>query len=583
MKEDLIGKKINKWTVLEEKEGRKFECVCECGRHKIISRNALVSGRATSCGKCDFKPLNGRFNEWTIIKYIGNKKYLCRCSCGKESVVDGYSLTSGRSKSCGHTAYNNEDLTGRVFGEWTVIERDHNNFWVCKCSCGNKQVIEAKYLRSGKTTHCKSGKHRFTDLTGKTFGHWKVLRYAGDHKWVCRCSCGTEREVYGGALTGGYSKSCGCEKYENSIRTMLERYGDMAPARADSPREAWQLEVLYNKSVFIKYINELGYKPTADELSKLLNTDRNVILKIIHRYSLLKSIDYEPSVSNQEKELYDFIKSIYDGEIQRSNRTIIKPYELDIYIPDKRMAIEFNGSYWHSEGRKDSKYHQRKTLMCAKLGIRLVHVFEYEWDDPDRRSKVEMYLKGLFQSRQKIYGRYTEVRNISFEDAMKFEDKYHINGGTRSSINLGLFYNGELLAVMTFGTPRFTDDYEYELIRYCCKFGVMILGGAEKLFKRFLTEYNPNSVICYSDISKFTGNIYTRLGFKCSINDLTQPNYVWVNTVTKDIKTRYQVTKQRLVKAYPEKQNNTESEIMEGFGYMKVYDSGNLRLVWLKA
>ena len=58
---------------------------------------------------------------------------------------------------------------------------------------------------------------------------------------------------------------------------------------------------------------------------------------------------------------------------------------------------------------------------------------------------------------------------------------------------------------------------------------------------------------------------------------------MWVNTVTKDIKTRYQVTKQRLVKAYPEKQNNTESEIMEGFGYMKVYDSGNLRLVWLKA
>lgn len=580
MKKNLIGTKVNKWTVIKEVEADRFDCVCECGRHKIISRNALVSKRATSCGLCDFKPLTGTFNEWTILKYIGNKQYLCRCSCGTEAILDSYTLKSGRSKSCGH---NKEDLTGKTFGEWKVIERDHNSFWLCECSCGTRQVIQAKYLKSGRTTHCKNGKHRFTDLTGKVFGEWKVLSYAGDYKWLCKCSCGTERIVCGSALVAGKSKSCGCVKYKHSIKTMVERYGDLAPARVNNPRDEWQLEVLYDKDSFIKYLKSLGFKPTANDLSRLLDTDSNVVLKTVHKYNALDYIDYTPSVSDQEKEVFEFVKSVYSGEIKQSDRTVLTPYELDIYIPDKKLAIEFNGSYWHSDDQKDYKYHQRKTIECAKVGIRLIHIFEYEWDDINKRDKIERYLKDILVDNNRVYGRDTILKEISLDEALKFEDKYHISGHANSIVNIALMYNNEILSVMTFGKPRFTSDYEYELIRYCCKSGVTVVGGAEKLFKYFTDTYKPNSILCYSDISKFTGNIYTRLGFRCTIDDITQPNYVWVNTVSKDIKSRYQTTKQKLVKDGCGTESMTESDIMKRLGYVKVYDSGNLRLVWKRS
>ncbi|MBR4316364.1 MAG: hypothetical protein IKP65_05310 [Alphaproteobacteria bacterium] len=71
----------------------------------------------------------------------------------------------------------------------------------------------------------------------------------------------------------------------------------------------------------------------------------------------------------------DFIKSIYPYDIIENDKTMIKPYELDIYIPEKQVAIEFDGIYWHNEENKPKNYHLMKTELCEEKGIHLIHIF----------------------------------------------------------------------------------------------------------------------------------------------------------------------------------------------------------------
>ena len=247
------------------------------------------------------------------------------------------------------------------------------------------------------------------------------------------------------------------------------------------------------------------------------------------------------------------------------------------------MKLEFNGSYWHSYPLKDMMYHQNKSFACAKLGIQLIHIFEYEWLDNTKQSIIKDILRNIIQpqSAKVEYARNTVIKSIDKDVEMDFLNKYHMQGYANSSIKLGLFHNNELLGVMTFGKPRFSSQYTYEIIRLAWKLGTVVIGGAEKLFSHFIKEYNPDTVISYCDISKFSGSIYTRLGFTRD-DKLSKPNYIWIRTKDNVVYTRYQTMKQKLIAKGLGTSDQTESEIMESLGFLKVYDAGNLRFIWTK-
>jgi len=98
--------------------------------------------------------------------------------------------------------------------------------------------------------------------------------------------------------------------------------------------------------------------------------------------------------SNQEESFVTYIKTIYDGKMLINNRSIIPPYELDVFLPDKLLAFEYNGTYWHNEGiTKPIGYHQMKTDMCSGSGIKLIHIWEKEWVDSNTTTKE--FIKGL--------------------------------------------------------------------------------------------------------------------------------------------------------------------------------------------
>ena len=171
---------------------------------------------------------------------------------------------------------------------------------------------------------------------------------------------------------------------------------------------------------------------------------------------------------------------------------------------------------------------------------------------------IKAKLKALFDVDQKrIYARKCLIKEISVFDKNEFLNKYHIQGEDKSKIKLGLFYNDELVAVMTFGKSRLNKHYEWELIRYATKYKV--IGGAGKLLKYFERNYKPNSIITYADRRFSQGNMYFKLGF--NLDHISQPNYIWIKD--DKILTRYQTQKHMLKNVIHKFDNKlTEAENM---------------------
>ena len=279
--------------------------------------------------------------------------------------------------------------------------------------------------------------------------------------------------------------------------------------------------------------------------------------------------------SQKELDLFNYIKNkLPKLNIQHNIKSIIPPLELDIYIPELKLAIEFNGNYWHSSELKDKYYHINKTNLCKEKGIRLIHIFEWEWDN-----KKDQILKridnaiGIYHKR--IYARQCIIKEIKDNNIVKeFLNTHHLQGYINSSINLGLYYKEELVAVMTFGKPRFNKKYEYELLRFATKYH--IIGGASKLFTYFKKHFSFTSIISYQNLNWGYGNLYSILNFK--LIDISKPNYIWFNSDI--VYTRYQCQKYKLKNILKDKFNIelSENENMKNNGFVKIHDCGNA--VW---
>lgn len=586
---DLTDKYFGEWHVKSYLGKQMWECECSCGKIKNINGADLRKGKSTSCGHTRKDNLVGKeFQHLKIVEYLEDNKYHYRCECkicGKEFIVHTYHLEHNNIPKCNHGGLDERiiDITDQYFGEWHVDSYAGNKMWNCTCSCGTKQKIKGKDLRSGLTTQCKH--HNIQSLLNQEFGNWKVIEQVGNNdKWVCECKCEnhTRKVLKGSYLRNGESRSCGCKSYELTRNTLKMRYGDTATARANNPREEWQIDIVENPEKFKQYLETFSSKPSAQELERLLNTRDVTLLRKIHKYGLENYVVINDISSELEKELLRYVESIYNKAIEHNIRNILpNNREIDILLKDDNIGIEFNGTYWHSDIVKGTKYHQQKTIDCIRNNIRLIHIFEHEWIN--NQDKIKEYLRNILCNNQKIYARQTEVVKLTTAEERDFEEKYHLQGCTPSAIALGIKYNNELIGLMTFGTPRFNQSFQYELIRLCYKTGINVVGGSERLLSHFISDYNPSSIVSYCNLSKFDGNTYLRLGFKTDVSMLTEPNYVWVKPESKtnyEVLTRYQTQKHKLIEKNLGSYGNTEDEIMKNLGYFKVYDSGNMRFEW---
>ena len=276
--------------------------------------------------------------------------------------------------------------------------------------------------------------------------------------------------------------------------------------------------------------------------------------------------------SHGEQEIAGFVKGIYDGAVFENCRNVIAPYELDVYLPEKRVAIEFDGLFWHSEAvGKGEHYHLMKTEKCLERGIRLVHVFEDEWKE--KREIVEDRIRSILGIGQKrIFARKCIVKDIDSKMANEFLDANHLQGCCNSSIRYGLFFNDELVAVMTFGKPRFNKNYDWEMVRYASKIGCHIVGGASKLLARFRKNHS-GSIVSYADRRYSDGHLYEKLGFVQV--GVSKPSYCYVKGAQK--LNRYACQKHKLPALLGDGYDEELSECdnMVANGWSQVHDCGN--------
>ena len=325
-----------------------------------------------------------------------------------------------------------------------------------------------------------------------------------------------------------------------------------------------QCELCKNKQFSIKKSIFFNRKRTNTELCDIL-------------LSKIKE-DYGYSVSKEEKELVSFIHSIYDKQIIENDRSILNGKELDIYLPDKKIAIEFNGLYWHNELHKDKNYHIDKYNQCLKKGIQLIQIWEDDWNNKNEIVKNIIKSK-ICDTFIKIGARKCTIKEISHNDCYDFLNKYHLQGNINSSVRLGLYYNDELLEVATFGKLRKimnskSTNNEYELYRLCSKNGYTVIGGFSKMLSYFIKKYNPSNIITYASLDISSGDVYNKCGFK-EIS-ITKPGYFWIiNNVRQN---RFNYTKQKLISMGFDS-SLSEDEIMHSLGYYKLYDSGNKKFI----
>ena len=277
-------------------------------------------------------------------------------------------------------------------------------------------------------------------------------------------------------------------------------------------------------------------------------------------------------VSNPHRIISDFLKEL-NVDFENNTKKIIPPQELDIYIPSKKLAIEINGVYWHSG--LDRSYHLNKTKLCNSIGVELIHFWDHEINE--KLDIVKSILRNRIGLSTTIYARNTEIKSVSFEDMVDFLNNNHIQGKRNSKINIGLFFNSELVSLMTF-SKSIDKKYDFEMVRFCNKKNHNVVGGASKLFKHFMSISKNSKIVSFSDIRLFSGNLYSNLGFKLS--HTSPPNYWYFRLNDQTLRSRQQFQKHKLKDLLPVFDDNiSESENMKNNGWLKIYDCGNR--VWV--
>lgn len=368
------------------------------------------------------------------------------------------------------------------------------------------------------------------------------------------------------------------EIQKKTQQTTLRRYGVTHYSKTEAFKEAYKhtLEARYG-------VSNVRNIPGVDDKIKQTNLERyGVEYAFLSDEAIQKSYEAAQDLKRTHISSYNraFGEMLTAAGISFKFEYPLERKRFDFILENQNIVIEIDPTYTHSnepsiyypEGNSDKYYHRNKTLLAEKHGLRCIHIFD--WDDAAS-------IVNMLADKSNIYARKCEVCFISESAASEFLDQYHLQKSVRGQvICLGLVYNGELVSVMTFGQPRYTNKYQLELLRYATAADLRIIGGASKLFQFFLKEVNPESIISYCNRAKFTGDVYTKLGFKLLRHN--PPAKVWSkdSEMITDILLHQRGYDQLFNTDYGKGTDN--EELMRQNGWRSVYDCGQDVYVYKK-
>ncbi len=432
------------------------------------------------------------------------------------------------------------------------LENGVSDFPPCEC-CGTPvSGIGSKGFHKTCSTECKK------ILVANTIKTTMTEKYGVDNFTKTesyRKAASEQKKAENLSTIGSYSYSKLCDP-----AFLVEEYKTKSIRKIAS-------EIGVSSITVHRYLKKFGIEKPASPKKEIVKPNRP---KYVHRIDDVGSF---PDVDFKKDELFNFIRSLGFRDAVQSDKTVLGSMELDITIPSKKIAIEFNGLYWHSTRFKERRYHLNKTLASQDSGYRLIHIFEDEWDT--RKEQVKEKIKSILgvDDRQTVYARKCSVVEIDDIDKISdFYNKNHIQGSAGQSFTFGLEFNGSVVAMMSF---KKRSDTEYELSRYATSHRVV--GGFSRILKHaknVLNEMGVKRLISFADRRYSVGNVYASNGWTHESD--VGPDYQYV------IRDR-RVRKQNFRRKYlPEKiemfdPNLSEVENMRMNGIYQIYDCGLMK------
>lgn len=616
LKNELVGKVYGLFTILDVViDDNKVKCVCrcQCGNIRLIMPCIITKGRISSCGcvrqsKEYRDKMSNKSKEWTNkhpekVKEISSKI--------KQYYNDNPDKRVQVGINTSNWAKNNPDKIAEKaarFSEWCKANPDKLDARSIKYKEWCKQNPNSVQEIGNKISEwCKNNPDKVLARTEKIKQYYKdnpdaVTNITNKCKQWYNDNPDIVHEMVEKRLQT-FQNNPDIQDTINKKRVQWYK---------DNPDKVKLISEKISNTFKQKRINNdfslLLNRVHPDYIQPLLNGDINSLSEILikcpicgeydkhsfHNIFRINSNDIKPnshnlchkcyaniSQSSPELEIKDTINTMYNGRCIENSRSIIPPLELDLYYPEKNIAIEFNCNYWHDENHKPKDYHFNKFKLCKDKNIRLVSIYESDWFN--KRDSIISLLKNIFIESKVIYARNCTISKLDYKIKSAFINEYHFYGDSnQGTISYGLYYNDELVSVMSFGKLRgqnklHNNKDHYELVRFVTKDNMRIIGGASKLFKKFISEYQPVYIICYSDNDFFTGETYNKLGFK--LKSLGESiDYQWVKG-TKAL-SRYGCMTNKLLEKYDKYRNinikgSVEDYVMHDLGYNKLYRCGN--------
>lgn len=365
--------------------------------------------------------------------------------------------------------------------------------------------------------------------------------------------------------------------HEKRKSTMVEKYGVEYNSQRQEIKEILSLPKT-SKTVFEKLSNyewlnqeyNINKRTTVD-IANELSIHNSTVIEYLKKFDFI--IRQRSRYSTIEVEIVEYIKSISNYIIIQNTKSIISPLELDIYIPEIKIAFEINGLYWHSYGNtqmENKNRHLIKTEKCKELGITLIHITDWEWKN--KKEIIKSIILSKLGRSEKIYARKTDIIEIDSKTARIFFTKTHLQGFIGSEKYTALIYNNEIVMCMSFGKNRFGDGME--LHRMATTLNTTVVGGASKILRYYTKTYNITNIKTYCDYSKSYGNAYERIGFNYINTSL--PDYFW--TDGDKIISRYKAQKHKLKNIVGDiyDPNISERDNMMNAGFRRYWGCGNL-------
>lgn len=278
----------------------------------------------------------------------------------------------------------------------------------------------------------------------------------------------------------------------------------------------------------------------------------------------------DPVASYDEITIRDFVSDLVGAENTRSgDRKLISPKELDIYVPIKKFAIEYNGLTFHTVDDIPKDYHQQKTELCREKGVTLFHIFGDEWRGPKRAIVESMIRSRLGANEKRVYARKCTIESIPAKVRRLFFKETHLDGDVKSTIAWALKdEQGRIVSALSLRKP-FHKKYRgmWEVARFSSVLNTTVPGALGKLIKEAKTwahDQGSKGLISYVDTRLGTGQSYECVGFE-HLKD-TDLRFWWTDGTSRFNRFKFRADSSR---------GMSEREVAQEAGVARIYGCKN--------